>query len=219
MLKSASSADDQSSSHDAEQESTTIPGKSKNTVFSQQQQQHNTKQKYNDSSKLAAKFHAEQSEKMKSASPSLNALSKYDDKELLKQSIKDVEKKFKSRELQEIEIYSISLNNLTSAHKFSRNSPWCKCTWGETESWIAEYQHQAHDDDDKNSAEWIDLKWRFVLPRNEADRKDLIVTVCSQDVIIGRYALLAKDFANIPESQSGYFEVSGEVRNAIGFAG
>lgn len=177
--------------------------------------------KYVESNRLAAKFQSQQNDKSKSTSSSLNnALSKYDDKELLRQSVQEVEKRFKSRELQEIEIYSLSLTHLTLVHKFNKNCTWCKCSWGDNDTWIAEYQPNTNtNNNDTTTAEWIDLQWRFILPRNEIDRKDLIVTVCSQDVIIGRYALLAKDFSNIPESQSGYFEVNGEIRNVIGFAG
>ena len=52
-----------------------------------------------------------------------------------------------------------------------------------------------------------------------ADRSDLVVTVCSAKLIIGRYILNSEEFVHIPDTKSGFFEVQGSIINGAGPAG
>ena len=63
------------------------------------------------------------------------------------------------------------------------------------------------------------LKWAFNIERNIADRSDFVVTVCSQNLIIGKYVLNREEFVHIPDTNSGFFEVKGSILNGVGLAG
>lgn len=139
----------------------------------------------------------------------------YETKESLLKSIADIEEKFKERELVAIEIVSISVSKVPSVHKFVKNTPWINCSVLDNK-WKTDVIVSSGDG---TSADWQDLNWSFVLPRNESERTDLVVVVCSQDVIIGRYILLASEFSKIPDTEGGYFEISGDILNSMGKAG
>ncbi len=123
-----------------------------------------------------------------------------------------------TRELLEISICSIQLSNLIPAHRFKKNLPWIKCDYGE-HHWEYEYQP----DSQGESADFLDLQWKFLLQRDTRHREDLIVTVISDigsgSVILGRYLLGADEFVNMPVTKTGYFKVSGKIVNALGIAG
>jgi hypothetical protein len=75
-------------------------------------------------------------------------------------------------------------------------------------------------DDRGTSAEWEDLNYEFVLPKDESERNDLTVAICSQKIVLGRYVLQAKNFNKIPKaSVSEFFEVKGKITNSLGKAG
>ncbi len=119
-----------------------------------------------------------------------------------------------TRELLQIKITSIQISDLIPAHRFKKNSPWLKVDYGE-KHWEHPYQH----DTQGVKADFYDLEWDFILQRDTRHRNDLIVTVCSADVIVGRYMLAASEFMNMPVTKSGYFKVNGKVVNAMGIAG
>ena len=123
------------------------------------------------------------------------------------------------RELLQIKICSIVVENLIPAHRFKKNTPWLKVDYGKEHEWKSPYQR----DEQGERADFLELDWEFILQRDTRHRDDLIVTVCSSEgadaVIIGRYMLGAGDFINIPVTKSGYFKVQGKVVNAMGPAG
>jgi hypothetical protein len=119
-----------------------------------------------------------------------------------------------ARELLELKICSIELSELIPGHRFKKNSPRIKVDYGE-KHWESPYQK----DMQGVTADFIDLGWEFILQRDTRHRDDLIVTVCSDEIIIGRYLLAAADFTDMPVTKSGYFKVSGKVVNALGIAG
>lgn len=65
----------------------------------------------------------------------------------------------------------------------------------------------------------LSSQWSFNIERNIPDRSDLVITVCSQKLIIGRYVLHREEFAEIPDTKSGVFEVKGSIINGAGLAG
>ena len=131
------------------------------------------------------------------------------------ESVKNVEDRLKSREQVNLTMMSIELATLPNAHRFTKNSPWMKGAYGTSYSWVAEYEES----EDGSKAIWKNLRWSFNLERNEKDRNDLVITVCSKNLIIGRYVLGKEEFADIPDTKTGYFEVSGDVMSGIGPAG
>lgn len=137
-----------------------------------------------------------------------------ENKKLL-ESVRHVEDRLKGREQINLTMMSIEVANLPSAHRFTKNCPWLKGSYGTTYSWVAEYQEH----DDGARASWKNMRWSFNLERNEADRNDLVITVCSKNLILGRYVLGKDEFAEIPDTKTGYFEVSGDIISGIGPAG
>jgi hypothetical protein len=131
------------------------------------------------------------------------------------ESVRHVEDRLKGREQINLTMMSIEVANLPSAHRFTKNCPWLKGSYGTTYSWVAEYEER----DDGSRASWKNMRWSFNLERNEADRNDLVITVCSKNLILGRYVLGKDEFADIPDTKTGYFEVSGDIMSAIGPAG
>lgn len=134
---------------------------------------------------------------------------------VLLDSVRNVEDRLKSREQICLTMMSIEIGNLPSAHRFTKNSPWLKGAYGTLYSWVAEYEES----DDGTKAAWKNLRWSFNLERNVKDRNDLVITVCSKNLIIGRYVLAKDEFADIPDTKTGYFEVSGDIMSGIGQAG
>lgn len=47
----------------------------------------------------------------------------------------------------------------------------------------------------------------------------MVITVCSQKLIIGRYILNSEEFVHIPDTKSGFFEIQGYIINGAGPAG
>ena len=128
-----------------------------------------------------------------------------------------VQQKLATREQMNITIVTIELTQLVAAHRFTKNSPWIKACYGESCTWVADYEEEEEEGGDKTA--WTNLRWSFDLERNEADRKDLVFTVCSKSLIVGRYVIDRTEFASIPETKSGYFEVLGDVRSSVGVSG
>jgi hypothetical protein len=124
------------------------------------------------------------------------------------------EERRRQRELVRICILSINVAELPNAHPFAKNCPWLKCVIGK-DNFEAKYIESNIGD----KASWEDLNWTFLRMRNKADRADLVVVVGSGEVVIGRYVLGASEFDNIPETESGYFEVSGHIYSGLGPAG
>lgn len=112
-------------------------------------------------------------------------------------------------------IMKIEVSELPSAHRFSKNSPWVKASYGLKNSWVADYQESEFGD----KATFSDLQWSFNLEKTEKLRSDLVITVCSKNLIFGRYILTSKEFSQIPETKSGYFEITGDILNDSGQAG
>ena len=129
-----------------------------------------------------------------------------------------VQQKLATREQMNITIVTIELTQLVAAHRFTKNSPWIKACYGESCSWVADYEEEEEEEGGEKTA-WTNLRWSFDLERNEADRKDLVFTVCSKSLIVGRYVIDRTEFARIPETKSGYFEVVGDVRSSVGVSG
>lgn len=168
-------------------------------------------------------------------------------KQLLK-SVEKIEEKLKAqREQQKIVICNIAIAKLIRVHKLVRNHPWLKINYGDDQEWIADYeegQGAEQDEEEENagkegkgevvvvgtdngrkpardgsSAQWVGLNWSFPLERNDHERKDLVVTVCSKDYIIGRYVVGKDEWKEIPESPSGFFSVSGDITSSLGKVG
>jgi hypothetical protein len=162
----------------------------------------------------------------------------------LLQTIEEIEENLqKTREQYKIIIYNINVSKLPRIHKLVRNHPWLKVNYGDKTEWIAEYERistTTFDEEkggetdgdvgnnmklgvssvsDGSKAGWIGLNWNFKLERNEKDRSDLTVTVCSKDLIIGRYAISKEEFKEIPQSNSGFFAINGNITNALGKVG
>eukprot|EP01035_Chromulina_nebulosa_P019251 gene19251-25103_t len=111
----------------------------------------------------------------------------------------------------------IEITKLPLVHKFNKNEPWLKVNIGPNEWKARTFQNG---NEKGTQGEFVELGWEFILPRNENDREDLVIAVCSHNVVLGRYILLAKDFKNIPKVEdSEYFEIKGKIRNALGKAG
>ena len=140
---------------------------------------------------------------------------KHKDDDILTAAVRKVEEKLKSRELQKLTVVTIEVADLSSAHRFTKNLPWLKASYGSSYSWVADYR----DGGLGEKATWRDLMWSFNLERNIADRSDLVITVCSQNLIIGRYVLNHEEFSHIPDTKSGFFEVSGFIVNGSGVSG
>lgn len=121
----------------------------------------------------------------------------------------------KTRELLSMEICSIQVFNLIPAHRFKKNLPWLKVNYGKEHEWIAPYE----DSDNGERADFLELNWNFILQRDTRHRQDLIVTVMSEELIVGRYVLGAADFGFMPVTSTNFFSVSGNVINALGVAG
>jgi len=139
------------------------------------------------------------------------------DKNTYVQAVDQIENKLKDRELTYISICSITVTKLPLVHKFNKNEPWLKVNIGSNEWKARTFQNG---NEKGTQGEFIELGWEFLLPRNENDREDLVIAVCSHNVVLGRYILLAKDFKNIPKIEdSEYFEIKGKIRNALGKAG
>lgn len=130
-------------------------------------------------------------------------------------SVQSVENRLKSREQVNLTMMSIEIANLPSAHRFTKNMPWLKGSYGLNYSWVAEYEESV----DGTRASWKNMRWSFNLERNESDRNDLVITVCSKNLILGRYVLGKHEFLDIPDTKTGYFEVSGDIMSGIGIAG
>lgn len=128
-----------------------------------------------------------------------------------------VQQKLATREQINITIVTIELTQLVAAHRFTKNSPWIKACYGESCSWVADYEEEEEEGGERTA--WTNLHWSFDLERNESDRKDLVFTVCSKSLIMGRYVIDRTEFARIPETKSGYFEVLGDVRSSVGVSG
>jgi hypothetical protein len=162
----------------------------------------------------------------------------------LLQTIEEIEENLqKTREQYKIVIYNITVSRLPRIHKLVRNHPWLKVNYGEKAEWVAEYERistttfdeekggETVEDvgnnrevgvsavEDGSKAGWIGLNWNFKLERNANDRSDLTVTVCSKDLIIGRYVINKEEFKEIPQSNSGFFAISGNITNALGKVG
>ena len=87
---------------------------------------------------------------------------------------REVEERLKAREQIKLTIVAVEVNNLPSAHRFTRNMPWIKGAYGEKHAWAAPFV-----DPSKNSngidyveppsgdkANWKDLDWAFNLGKN-----------------------------------------------------
>ena len=144
-------------------------------------------------------------------------LSKEEQRKVLK-AMAEVQQKLATREQMNITIVTIELTQLVAAHRFTKNSPWIKASYGDSCSWVADYEEEEESEDGGKTA-WTNLRWSFDLERNESDRKDLVFTVCSKSLIVGRYVIDRTEFARIPETKSGYFEVLGDVRSSVGVSG
>lgn len=131
------------------------------------------------------------------------------------QEVKNTEERLKSREQIKLTISKIDVSKLIKVHRFTANQPWIKCSYGNNYSWIADYSGRG----DGAKASWINLKWSFNLERNTFDRQDLIFSICSKDIVIGKYIVTKEDLAEIPESNSGFFAIQGDVINGLGKAG
>lgn len=119
-----------------------------------------------------------------------------------------------TRQLIDLMITSIQLQNLIPAHRFKKNSPWLSVIYGKKE-WSAPYEES----DEGDKAEFLGLTWNFILQRDTRHRDDLVIIVNSEDIIIGRYILGRAEFVNVPNTASGYFKVSGDIINGLGKAG
>jgi hypothetical protein len=122
--------------------------------------------------------------------------------------------KRKLRTLVKLTIHSIYISDIPNAHSFAKNNLWLKCMVGD-KKFVADYIES----DVGDRAEYHELGWDFVRPRNIADRVDLVVLVGSNDVIIGRYLLAAEELEDIPKTKSGYFEVEGIIYSGVGIVG
>jgi len=158
-------------------------------------------------------------------------------KNVLMESIQKTEEKLKQREQIKISILKISVSKLTKVHRFVKPQPWLKVQYGRLYDWAVDLSDPSCDPTikpttsqyDGTHAAWIDLKWSFLLERNQIDRHDLIITVCSKEYIIGRYILPKNDWLEIPgiastfspssSSENGYSTISGEVINGLGTVG
>ena len=163
----------------------------------------------------------------------------------LKKSLQEVEERLKTREQFTLTIMNVDVSDLPAAHRFTKNYPWLKGSYGAGYSWVADFVEGGEDEvklaqpnNNRNnssgssssgaddvakkkgeSAEWKNLRWAFNLERNDRDRSDLVLAVCSKNIVIGRYVLMRDEFADIPDTKSGYFEVSGEIMSGLGPAG
>ena len=136
-------------------------------------------------------------------------------KQIAKEKADAYEARRIARELTKITIIAVEIKELISAHKFKMNCPWLLCVVNGDQKFRAEYQERSYGD----HAEWYDLNWKFLRPRNQEDRKDMVIAVGSQDLIIGRYVLTAEEWGKIPNTETGYFEIAGDVFNYMGLAG
>jgi len=136
-------------------------------------------------------------------------------KQIAKEKADAMELKRIARELTKITIVAVEVTNLIPAHKFAKNDPWILCVVNGDHKFRGEYQEAPYGD----HAEWRDLNWKFLRPRNKEDRKDMVIAVGSKDLIIGRYVLTAEEWGNIPITETGYFEISGDIYNYMGLAG
>ncbi len=158
----------------------------------------------------------------------------------LLQKVEQVEEKLKQREQITVTVCNVTVSKLVRVHKLIRNHPWLKVTYGSSHEWVAEYitpEEEEEESDDVNNnnptdvaakkkqrkegsmAEWRGLSWSFTLERNESDRSDLVFAVCSKDLVIGRYTVKREEFKDIPDSNSGYFSISGDITNTLGKVG
>lgn len=132
----------------------------------------------------------------------------------LKKSEKDKGKTIIS-DWTKITIHKITLSNLIKVHRFVKNHPWVKASYGNSYNWIAEYiEHE-----DGSSALWSELNWVIFLEKQENNRNDFVLTICSRDLILGRYILSKDDIANIPQTSTGFFAVSGDIISGLGSVG
>ena len=136
-------------------------------------------------------------------------------KRIAKEKADAMEQKRLARELTKITIVAVEIKELISAHKFAKNDPWILCVVNGDQKFRGEYQEAPYGD----HAEWHDLNWKFLRPRNQEDRKDMVIAVGSKDLIIGRYVLTAEEWGNIPNTETGYFEIAGDIYNYMGLAG
>lgn len=124
------------------------------------------------------------------------------------------EEKRKLRTLVKLTIHSIYITDIPNAHPFAKNNLWLKCMVGD-KKFLADYIES----DVGDRAEYHELEWEFIRPRNIVDRVDLVVLVGSNDVIIGRYLLAADELEDIPKTKSGFFEIEGTIYSGIGAVG
>lgn len=120
-----------------------------------------------------------------------------------------------TRQLLNLVICSIQIENLIPAHRFKKNTPWLNVLYGSQGNWTAPYEEA----DEGDRAEFLELNWNFILQRDTRHRDDLVIIVNSEDVIVGRYILGRGDWVNVPNTTSGYFKVSGDIINGLGKAG
>jgi hypothetical protein len=116
------------------------------------------------------------------------------------------------RELTKLTISSVSLKEVVAAHRFAKNSLWIKCSVaGNT------WEVDSNDELNGSQADWTGLSWTFIRARNVVDRTELVVTVGSKEVVIGKYILAPEEFDSIPDST--YFEISGRIKSSLGKVG
>jgi hypothetical protein len=116
------------------------------------------------------------------------------------------------RELTKLTISSISVTDVVAAHRFAKNSLWIKCAVA-GQSWEADSNGQLNGP----QADWTNLDWTFIRARNVIDRTELVVTIGSKEVVIGKYILAPEEFDSIPDS--AYFEISGRIKSSLGKVG
>ncbi|RYH29289.1 hypothetical protein EON65_08960 [archaeon] len=146
-------------------------------------------------------------------------------------SIQAVKEKLRARLPVKLTIIKVEVNGLPKVHRFVRNKPWVKAQYGISYSWSADYIESEIGD----HALWNDVDWSFTIERNQRDRQDLVVAICSKDMIIGRYILGRDEISDLAESAianhlrkqddgdedlaEDYIAIEGEIINALGSAG
>lgn len=117
-----------------------------------------------------------------------------------------------------ISIKSITVKDLPTIHKFTKNYPWLKVTFGDSKVWKTEISLKCNEN--ATTATWENLEMKFLLSKNNLDSNNLSINVCSKKIVLGKYTLFSKYFHKLPDLQeTEYFEVNGKLVNALGQAG
>lgn len=158
-------------------------------------------------------------------------------------SVQEVEERLKTREQYKLVIHKIELSRLISAHRLLKNQPWVRAAYGQTVTWTLPSPQRLQEDkktertafehvrsscnSEGSAADWSGVDWSFNIERNEIDRLDFVLAVCSRDVVLGRYVLNRDDLTELLNQQLAekssadgqMFLVEGDVLNDLGKSG